>query len=167
MKRLWLFYFPLLFMPNFGFTHQTDFGVLEVSDWLIVPFIVLLLIAPSAKYEQRVSKLNPLLYAFLLWAFVSILSIHFRYDYLDDISILVGSCLKLGKLALYVIPGILTARKLSDSTVRGDWLWSLLGALIMLSAGLLASSGDSSAQTTDVFEGYKSYNAITVSVAIL
>lgn len=167
MKRLWLFCFPLLFVPNFGFTQQTDFGVLEVSDWLIVPFIVLLVIAPSAKYKQRVSKLNPLLYAFLLWASVSILSVHFRYDYLDDIPLLVGSGLKLAKLMLYVIPGILTARKLSDSAVRGDWLWSLLAALVMLSAGLLASGGDSSAQSTDAFEGYKSYNAIIVSMAIL
>ena len=167
MKWLWLFYFPLLFIPNFGFTQQTDFGVLEVSDWLIVPFIVLLMIAPSAKYEQRASKLNPFLCAFFLWALVSILSIHFRYDYLDDVSILVGSCLKLAKLALYVIPGVLTARKLSDSSVRGAWLWSLLAALFMLGIGLLVSGGDSSAQTTDAFEGYKSYNAIIVSMAIL
>ncbi len=167
MKRLWLFYFPLLFMPNFGFTHQTDFGVIEVSDWLIVPFIVLLVIAPSAKYEQRVSKLNPLLYAFFVWALLSILSIHLRYEYLDDVPILVGSCLKLARLALYVIPGILTARKLSDPGVRGDWLWSLLAGLFMLSTGLLASGGDSGAQATDALEGYKSYNAIVVSMAIL
>jgi O-antigen ligase len=167
MKRLWLFYFPLLFMPNFGFTHQTDFGVLEVSDWLIVPFIVLLLVAPSAKYEQRVSKLNPLLYAFLVWALLSILSIHFRYEYLDDVPILVGSCLKLARLALYVIPGVFAARRLSDPGVRGDWLWSLLAGLFILSAGLLASGGDTGVQPTDALEGYKSYNAIIVSMAIL
>src|SRR5271154_788064 len=113
MKWLWLFYFPLLFIPNFGFTHQTDFGVLEVSDWLIVPFIVLLVIAPSVKHEQKVSKLNPLLWGFLAWALLSILSIHFRYEYLDDVPILVRSCLKLTKLTLYVIPGVLIAKKLS------------------------------------------------------
>src|ERR1700685_2031917 len=62
VKRLWLFFFPLLFMPNAGFSHRTDFGVLEVCDWLIAPFIVLLMIAASAKYEQRVAKLNPLLW---------------------------------------------------------------------------------------------------------
>ena len=167
MKRLWLFYFPLLFMPNFGFTHQTDFGVLEISDWLIVPFIVLLIVAPSAKYEQRFSKLNPLLFAFLVWALLSIGSIHFRYEYLDDVPILVGSSLKLAKLVLYVIPGVFTAQKLSDPRVRGDWLWSLLAGLFMLSIGLLASGGDSVAQPTDALEGYKSYNAIVVSMAIL
>jgi O-antigen ligase len=167
MKRLWLIYFPLLFMPNFGLSHQTDFGVLEVCDWLILPFIVLLVIAPSAKYEQRVSKLNPLLCGFLVWALLSTLSIHFRYEYLDDLPVLVGSCLKLAKLALYVIAGVLIARKLSDPGVRGEWLWSLLAALIMLGIGLLASSREPGAQPNDSLEGYKSYNAIIVSVAIL
>ncbi len=167
MKRLWLFYFPLLFMPNVGFSRQTEFGVLEISDWLIVPFIVLLAIAPSAKYEQRISKMNSLLWGFLIWALLTTLSIHFRYEYLDDVPILVSCCLKLGKFALYVIPGIFVARKLSDARVRGEWLWSLLAALFMLSMGLMASRGDPGAQPSDALEGYKSYNAIIVSMAIL
>jgi O-antigen ligase len=167
MKRLWLFYFPLLFIPNFGFSRQTDFGVLEISDWLIVPFIVLLVIAPSARYEQRISKLNPLLWGFLAWALLSTLSIHFRYEYLDDVPILVESCLKLAKLVLYVVTGIVIARKLSDPKVRGEWLWSLLAALLILSMGLLAGNRAPAAQATDALEGYKSYNVIIVSMAIL
>ena len=167
MKRLWLFFFPLLFMPNAGFSHRTDFGVLEVCDWLIVPFIVLLMIAPSAKYEQRIAKLNPLLWSFLVWALLSTLSIHFRYEYLDDVPIIIGSCLKLARLVLFVMAGVLIARKLGDPKARGEWLWSLLAALFMLSIGLLANNGDPNAQPTDVLEGYKSYNAIVVSVAIL
>jgi O-antigen ligase len=167
MKRLWLFCFPLLFVPNFGFSHQTDFGVLEVCDWLIVPFIVLLVIAPSAKYEQRIARLSPFLWGFLVWALLSTLSIHFRYQYLDDVPILVGSCLKLVKLVLFVTAGVLIARKLSEPGVRGEWIWSLLAALVMLSMGLLASSGGPDVQPTDALEGYKSYNAIIVSVAIL
>ncbi len=167
MKRLWLFYFPLLFIPNFGFSHQTSFGVLEVSDWLIAPFIVLLLITPSAKYEQRASKLSPLLWGFLLWALLSTLSIHFRYEYVDDVPIILGACLKLGKLVLYVVAGIFIAKKLSDPKVRAEWLWSLLAALVMLGIGLLASGGDADAQPTDALAGYKSYNAIIVSIAIL
>jgi O-antigen ligase len=167
VKRLWLFCFPLLFMPNAGFSHRTDFGVLEVCDWLIVPFIILLLIVPSAKYEQRVAKLSPFLWGFLGWALLSTLSIHFRYEYLDDVPVLVGCCLKLARLALYVIAGVLIAKKLGDPRVRGEWTWSLLAALVVLSIGLLASAGDSGAQPTDVLEGYKSYNAVIVSVAIL
>jgi O-antigen ligase len=167
MKWLWLFCFPLLFVPNLGFSQQTTFGVLEISDWLIVPFIVLLAIAPSAKYKQHVARLNPLLWIFLVWALLSTLSIHFRYNYLDDVPILIGSCLKLARLALYVVASILIARKLSDPIVRDKWLWSLAAALFMLSVGLLASSRGPATQPSDALEGYKSYNAIIVSVAIL
>jgi O-antigen ligase len=167
MKRLWLFCFPLLFVPNFGLSRQTDFGVLEVCDWLIVPFIVSLVIAPSAKYEQRIARLNPFLWGFLVWALLSTLSIHFRYEYLDDVPILVGSCLKLAKLVLFATAGVLIAKKLFDAEVRAEWIWSLLAALIMLSVGLLASSGGPDVQPTGALEGYKSYNAIIVSVAIL
>ena len=39
--------------------------------------------------------------------------------------------------------------------------------LVMLSVGLLASRRNPDAQPTDALEGYKSYNAIIVSVAIL
>lgn len=154
-------------MPNVGFSHRTDFGVLEVCDWLIVPFIVSLILVPSARYEQRVAKLKPLMWGFLVWALLSTLSIHFRYEYLDDVPILIGSCLKLARLMLYVIAGVLIARKLGDPRTRAGWTWSLLAALIVLSIGLLASSGNPDAQPTDALEGYKSYNAIIVSVAIL
>jgi O-antigen ligase len=154
-------------MPNFGFSQQTSFGVLEVSDALIVPFIVLLLIAPSANYRQRVSRLNPLLWAFLVWAVLSTLSIHFRYGYLDDVPVLAGCCLKLGHLVLYVIAGISIAGKLSDPAVRREWMWSLVAALLMLSIGLLASTGSPEGRASDSLEGYKSYNAIIVSMAIL
>jgi O-antigen ligase len=167
MKRLWLFIFPLLFMPNVGFSHRTDFGVLEVCDWLIVPFIVSLILVPSAVYEQRVAKLKPLLWCFLVWALFSTLSIHFRYEYLDDVPILIGSCLKLARLVLYVVAGILIARRLGDPKTRAEWTWSLLVALVVLSIGLLVSSGNPDAQPNDALEGYKSYNAIIVSVAIL
>ncbi len=167
MKRLWLFIFPLLFMPNVGFSHRTDFGVLEVCDWLIVPFIVSLILVPSAKYEQRVAKLKPLLWGFLVWALFSTLSIHFRYEYLDDVPILIGSCLKLARLVLYVVAGILIARRLGDPKTRAEWTWSLLVALVVLSIGLLVSSGNPDALPTDALEGYKSYNAIIVSVAIM
>jgi O-antigen ligase len=168
MKRLWLLFFPLLFLPNFGASHQTSFGTLEISDWLIVPFIVLLLIAPSAKYEQRISQLKPFLWAFLVWALLSTLTIHFRYDYLDDTIVIVGACLKLCRLALYVAATMLIARALADPAIREKWMWSLVAALVMLSIGLLVGSlGAELAQASDAIEGYKSYNLTIVSVAIL
>jgi O-antigen ligase len=167
VKRLWLFYFPLLFLPNVGFSHQTAFGLLEISDWLIVPFLILLLVAPSAKYTQQISRLNPLLWGFLAWTLLSTASIHFRYQYVDDVPILIGSGLKLTRLVLYVGASVSISRRLSDPSARAEWLWSLLGALLMLSIGLLTSTGASGSQTSDALEGYKSYNSIVVSIALL
>jgi hypothetical protein len=167
MKRLWLLYFPLLFLPNFGFSRETAFGVLEVSDWLILPFLILLLAAPAAKYAQLVSRQRTPLWAFAVWALLSTLSIHFRYDYLDDVPILLGCCVKLARLVLYVVTGILITKRLSDASVRRGWAWSLMGALCMLSLGLLVSAGSPDTETVGSLTGYKSYNAIVVSVAIL
>jgi O-antigen ligase/polysaccharide polymerase Wzy-like membrane protein len=167
VKRLWLFCFPLLFLPSVGLSLSTHFGVLEVSDWLIVPFIVLLMIAPSAKYNQNISKLSPLLWSFLAWSLLSTLSIHFRYDYIDDMAVVIGSSLKLARFVLYGIASVSIARKLSTPGVRLEWLWSLLAALLVLSLGLLWSHGDPGAQPSDALEGYKSYNTIIVVVAIL
>jgi O-antigen ligase/polysaccharide polymerase Wzy-like membrane protein len=167
MTRLWLFCFPLLFLPNVGLSIPTHFGVLEVSDWLIVPFLILLMIAPSAEYSQNIGKLNPFLWLFLGWALISTLSIHFRYDYIDDVAIVIGSSLKLARFVLYGVASISIARKLSSATVRNAWLWSLIAALLCVSIGLLASRGDAGAQPGDAIEGYKSYNTIIVVVAIL
>jgi O-antigen ligase len=168
MKTLWLFCFPLLFLPNFGFAQRTSNGTLEVSDWLLMPFIFLLLLAPSAKYEQRISRLTPYMWSFLIWAFLSILTIHFRYDYRDDLPILLISCLKLARLSLYVFAATLIVRALHDPVVRRQWMWSLLASLAMLSIGLVINSrGNQTIQSSDAMEGYKSYNLTVVSVAIL
>src|ERR1700732_1039402 len=128
MTKLWLLCFPLLFLPNLGLSHETAFGVLEMSDWLIGPFILLLVIAPSVDRQKKTSQLNLPLLGFLVWASLTTLSIHARYDYLDVVPIIVGCFAKLAKLALYVTAGILISTKLVSSRVRAQWLWSLLVA---------------------------------------
>ncbi|HXM22091.1 MAG TPA: O-antigen ligase family protein [Terriglobales bacterium] len=167
MSKLWLFCFPLLFLPNLGFSYETPYGVLEASDWVIGPFVLLLVIAPSADHRQKISQVNLLLVGFLLWASLSTLSIHARYNYLDVVPVLVGCFAKLAKLALYVMAGVLISTKLISSRVRAQWLWSLLAAVVMLSVGLLMGINDQSTQLMDSGAGYKSYNSIIVSMAIL
>lgn len=154
-------------MPNLGMSQQTLYGVLEMSDWLIVPFICLLMLAPSASYPQKISRFNAMLLAFLVWACMGILTIHFRYEYLEPVPVLVTCVLKLGKLAVYTIAGILIPRKLLNSKLRSQWQWSLLTALCMLGVGLIYSSTNSASESADALSGYKSYNAIVVSMAIL
>jgi O-antigen ligase len=167
MTRLWLLCFPLLFLPNLGFSHETAYGVLEMSDWVIGPFVLLLLIAPSLDHRQKISQVNLLLLAFLVWASLSTLSIHARYDYLDVVPILIGCFVKLAKLSLYVTAGVFISTKLVSARVRAQWLWSLLAAMGMLSVGLLMSINGESTLRMESVAGYKSYNAVIVSIAIL
>jgi O-antigen ligase len=167
MTRLWLLCFPLLFLPNLGLAHETAYGVLETSDWVIVPFVLMLLIAPSVDHRQKISQVNLLMVGFLVWASLSTLSIHARYDYLDVVPVLIGCFVKLAKLTLYVTAGVLISTKLVSSRVRAQWLWSLLAAMVMVSLGLLMSINGESTQQMDSVSGYKSYNSIIVSIAIL
>ena len=167
MTRLWLLCFPLLFLPNLGFAHETTYGVLEMSDLVIGLFVLLLIIAPSVDHRQKISQVNLLLVAFLVWASLSTLSIHARYDYLDVAPVLVGCFVKLAKLALYSTAGILISTKLINARVRAQWLWSLLAAVIMISVGLLMSLNGERAQLMDNVAGYKSYNSIIVAIVIL
>jgi O-antigen ligase len=167
MSKLWLFYFPLLFLPNLGFSYPTPYGVLEASDLVIGPFILLLLIAPSVDHRQKISDLNLLLLGFIVWASLSTLSLHARYDYLDVVPVLFACFAKLAKLALYVTAGALISSKLTSARVRAQWLWSLLAALVILSAGLLGSIDSQSTPLMDSVAGYKSYNSTIVSIAIL
>jgi O-antigen ligase len=167
MTRLWLFCFPLLFLPNLGFSHETTYGVLEMSDCVIGPFVLLLVIAPSADHRQKISQVNLLLVGFVVWASLSTLSIHARYDYLDAAPVLVGCFVKLAKLVLYATAGILISTKLVNARVRAQWLWSLLAAVVILSVGLLMGVDGQSTQLMDSAAGYKSYNAIIVSIAML
>src|SRR5271163_359281 len=167
VTKLWLFCFPLLFLPNLGFSHETTYGVLEMSDWVIGPFLLFLVIAPSVSHRQKISQVNLLLFGFLVWACLSTLSIHARYDYLDVVPILIGCFVKLAKLVLYVIAGVLISTKLTSARVRAQWLWALLAAMCMLSVGVLMSINGQSTQLMDSVAGYKSYNSIIVSIAIL
>jgi len=166
MTKLWIFFFPLLFLPALGFSQTTSYGVLELSDWLILPFMALLLMAPSVRYPQRVSKLNILCLAFIGWASIGIVTIHFRYDYFDDVPIMLGCLLKLGRLALYVTVGLLIAKKEVNGGIRRLWNWSLLASLGVLAFGLFAY-GNSTAESGGSIDAYKSYNATIVTISIL
>jgi O-antigen ligase len=167
MRKLWLLCFPLLFLPNFNRAYETSYGVMELSDFFIGPFLILLLIAPSVAHRQKISQVNLLLLCFLVWASLTTLSIHARYEYPDPVPVIVGCFVKLAKLSVYVCGGVLISTKLTDSRVRAQWLWSLLAAVVMLSSGLLIGINGERSDLADNLQGYKSYNSIIVSMAIL
>ena len=165
MKTLWLWYLPLLFLPNFGMGRATGFGTLELSDFLILPYIVLLLLAGRSGPRIQARELTPLMVAFVGWALVSTVSMAFRYDYLSSKRVIFG-LLKLAKFLLYGYAGYLTAKVLSRLRDREPYVFSLLAAGVIVGGALLAM-GNAAATEEATEQGYKATNATSVLLSIL
>lgn len=108
MKRLWLYCFPLLFLPNLGFARRTPFGTLELTDMLMGPYLVCLAFAPRAAGRLNVERVVPLFCFFVSWALFGTLSIGVRYDYGGSTAVVWFGLLKLFKLSLYAAAGFIT-----------------------------------------------------------
>lgn len=168
MKRLWLYYFPLIFLPNLGFASATSFGTLEFSDLLIVPYIGLLLVAVRWRDKRNVGQLKLLFGLFVAWALLSTLTIPFRYDWSEEFHMNVG-LLKIAKMVLYGTAGVLTASALRDERSRRDFDWSLLAAATIcgLSLWYTEATVQNTLQKADRSLGYSATNGISVMSALL
>ncbi len=156
MNHLWLFWLPLIFLPNLGAETPTALGTLTLADYLIGPYLVFLFIGLHRSREERlvpapriyVRYLIPTMLWFLWWAFISTLSIYFRFNYADQSQIIFG-LLKLAKLALYVTAAVLTilalARLRPTDRQKFDWAMTVIGLMTGLT---LLLSGN---QTTTIF----------------
>jgi len=164
----WLFYLPLLFLPNLGLARPTAFGRLEISDFLIWGYLSCLLLARRSRQQVAADRLAPPMLAFLAWALVSTLTIPFRYDYTDNRA-LYFSMLKVAKLTLYGLAGWLTVTRVGGAFVRRLYHWSLLGVIAMLGISLLTlrPERDPRLAAQAAAEGYKANNAISVGIAFL
>jgi O-antigen ligase len=160
-----LFFLPLLFLPDLGFRHPTAFGTLEIGDYLIFPYLVLLLFAKSQACPRYSKGLRYVLGAFLVWTLVGAVSINVRYDYGLDYSAMNYSLLKIAKLALYGLAGILTMERVKGNLGRREFHWSLLGVIAVMAMGLLLAP--SKGQTDPASIGYIAINAIAVTVAFI
>lgn len=165
MRYLWLFWFPLLFLPNLGLSQGTAFGTLELSDFLIGPYLVLMLIAATRGMKLNVGRLTPWLGLFIVWALLSTVTIALRYGYADNYHVEFG-LLKIAKMVLYGLAGVLTARALYREDARRAFDWSLLAASVVSSVAIIQTgSGQSGQQYTGT--GFSSSNGISVMMAIL
>lgn len=141
MRRLWLFWLPLLFLPTLGYEQTTPFGTLTLADFLIGPYLILVYVGSrqhGAPCKRRVDALLPLLIGFLWWAAISTLLLPLRYEYPTYHQLWFG-LLKLGKLSLYALAGILTAKALAHDEHRGGFYWSLLMAGVVVGLTLFLS----------------------------
>jgi O-antigen ligase len=165
-EKLWLLFLPLLFLPNLGMGYETTFGTLELSDYLIGLYLLLLGIGLRRTPPLCADRLGRLLGAFLGWALLGTLSINLRYEYGSDTHAVYFGLLKLAKLVLYGWAGMRTAMRLTDGSMRRQFHWSLLAVIAVLGVSLLAGPGK---QTTPEEQrmGYKANNGVSVAVAIM
>lgn len=167
LSRWWLLLFPLLYLPNLGFASATAFGTLEVSDFLIGPYIALVLFAVHKQGARQYQRLWPWLLGFVLVAFVSTATIWWRYPVTSSYPVTFG-LLKLGKLSLYGVAGVLTARALSLPRHRSRFDWALLAGAVVVAISLLAMPDrESRWDPSGANLTYNSLNAISVSMAIM
>jgi hypothetical protein len=168
MRYLWLFWFPLLFLPNLGRALPTGLGTLELSDFLIGPYIALVALAAPWRVKLNVGRLTPWMGLFIAWALLSTITISLRYGYADNYHVEFG-LLKIAKLSLYGVAGILTARALARPGSREAFHWSLLGAAVVSGAAIMATGTANQVAVVEggVYQGYSATNGISVLMAIL
>jgi len=154
-----------MFLPDLGFRRATALGTLDIGDYLILPYIILLLVAKGHACPRYSKGLRYVLVAFVAWALVGVLTINVRYDYGFDYSTMTFSLLKIAKLVLYGLAGVLTMTKVNGSHVRREFHWSLLGVIIVMAISLLLGPGKDIEDKTNM--GYISHNYLSVTAAIL
>jgi len=164
-ERAWLFFLPLLFLPDLGFRRPTTFGTLALGDYLIFPYIVLLLFAKSQACPRYSKGLRYVLVAFLVWALLGAVTINLRYDYGFDYSAINFSLLKIAKLVLYGLAGILTMERVKSSSGRREFHWSLLGVIAVMAVSIIM--GPPKGQVDISLMSYLAVNPVAVTVAFM
>lgn len=169
-KKIWLYLLPLLFLPNMGWAVATSFGVLQLNDFIVGPYIISVYLSGfKTKNRARMFK-NELTYfigAFLMWAVFSTLCSTFLSNY--SINELFFSLLKLAKLSLYGAAALLTISAISRSEHYRGFHWSLLGSLVVMSVSLLLDRFVFYQEFNPAFDAFQFYtdNTVSATMAIL
>lgn len=179
MKYLWLFWLPLLYLPDLSFANKTDFGTLSISDYFIGPYLIFLFLRGHSKWNERfetspklyIHYLLPTFSLFIWWAFISTITIYFRYNYSDLYHVNFG-LFKIAKLSLYGITAIYTMQTLSKASKQEyhGFLWAMLVCGLIVGGGLLltgnsieVTSSSSVAKAEEVFAD----NAVSVMLSMI
>jgi O-antigen ligase len=170
MRRLWYFIFPLMYLPNMGLGFKTTVGRADISDLVIGPLLLIMLLAPGGKSRKAIHGIFPVIVAFLVWALISTLSIPLRFEQEPLLALFIG-LEKLTKFTLYAGVGTLAASRLNTAGDRRMWLWSLLAAAGILCIGVLRGAAGAATTTHAGLymntDAYKAYNEIVVAIGLL
>jgi len=158
VKYLWLFWLPLLYLPSLAVRNNTGFGNLQLSDFLIGPYIILVYLRVKDSWIQRlepgtklyIHRLIPIFALFIWWAFISTFTISMRYEYTSSYYVNFG-VLKIAKWVLYVFAVILTTSALSKASSKEyqGFLWSFLVCGLFVGVGLVVTGNGNASGFTD------------------
>lgn len=162
---------PAFGMPDLLFSQQTTVGILKSTDWVILPYLLLLVLAGAAKRGKEETKpLTNLLWFFCGWALLSTLTVPLRYIYADDHVMQMG-VVKVGKFGLYAAAGIGTVRAvLGDPEVLPRFHWAILLALLLsgVSAYLTTTTLlDLPSSPEEAGFRFEAMNAVSVQISIV
>ena len=165
MKDIWIWFLPLLYLPSFGFSGQTAFGALEISDILIIPFLLLTLFAEKIRHPILANKVMRIGLLFVLWTIVSSATIYLRFEYVKAGKITLFSFFKIAKFALYATAGLYVSKLIVNRRILEKLHWSLLYCGLVLSISLIFTgvTGSTHSQLT---AAYKAMNLISVIMAL-
>lgn len=167
LSNVWVFFLPLLYLPNLGYARDTAFGTLKISDYLIIPYAVLVLLAVRRDPMRRNYDLVwPWLLGFVVAAFISTITIVWRYPATTNHALVFGM-LKLAKFSLYAASGLLTARALANTYSRKYYNWALLVAALIVAVALLAMPNQIEKFRPGLQGLYDATNGTSVMVSIL
>ncbi len=165
---LWIWCIPLLYLPNI-ISSNTGVGVLEISDFLMIPLAIFLVFLPRKRISNLLLRqvVVPGI-AFILWSLIGVFLIYIQYEYYDSGQVILFSFLKVAKFALYAaIPLIISGRLINPQT-RMDINWALLGCGLMLGSSVFFESGLLEGKTiSEKASAFKSLNQVSTCMAML
>lgn len=166
-ERLWLYAFPLLFLPRIGLPTETRFGVIAVSDYFIGPFLVFLLLG-NARFRRLPRGVANPLFMIALIVLISVATLPLRYDYEAGYEV-VFSLIKAGKFEIYALAGVLSAKALAVDRVRARFLWSVLvaGVTVAVSFMVEAATTEDISLLRNPEQHYSAPNAISVYLSMI
>jgi O-antigen ligase len=167
VQRLWIWALPFIFLPNLGMTLDTQFGRLDLADFLLLPFLLIVVMTKKSGRVAQYQSLSPLFFFFLFWAILGLMAIPFSYGYSEPLNAVYFGLLKLGKMFLYIYVGMAIVRILANHDVMTEYHWALIFAGLIVASGLTAYGFLSREQYHLGSTLYKASNMMSVTLGIL
>ncbi|MDA8174103.1 MAG: O-antigen ligase family protein [Nitrospiraceae bacterium] len=141
-EKLWLVALPFLFIPGSLYSIETRYGLWQISDFVIWPYLLLVFQAARKNRKKRLNAdfVKGKMLLFVYWAIlVTLLPATDVLTQGGGISsgALLYCLLKIAKLSLYVVAGLLTCRAIASENFYREFNWAFLAGGVVVSGSIL------------------------------